>query len=644
MSRGLHVFCERRVTLLLMVIMASGFHVVQPDLSPVSGAWIGTPDNWIGATDPDGFFQLSDSLPDSIRIHCTGFSDWAGSLPEPGDSVTITPVVLDTGEMITVLASRGSLGRTVPSTAIVTGEELSRISNMGMERLGSTVPGVTVREYGGSMPVVSLSLRGGDPSQVDYMVDGVSIVSARDGMPTGVFDPAIFSSLEVSRGGGAPGGLGTGSSGALNWLPPAGNHPLKVYLAGFSDGAFGVVGRFSRTGVSFKRTVGSQGSEGFSASIVSTFAEGMFSGGVLAGWAEGDTESPDWTLQGDGNRDQRQAEGWINWAGGSYEIDASAGAGYMKHRQTEPYLIHDTHEDFTGRLSGAWKGPVTIRGAFEYSKLTSTATGDHFSDFVTLESEYGSGGFSSFAGCRLDGGEAVFSGRINFRETLPLPDTGYHLSVFTDHRIPTINDLYWPFDGVTSGNPQLRNERSSGVEAGASLEGDWLSAGLCGFITSTTDLIVWLPEADGVWRPSNISSSLSRGVETEITGRFRSLSIGGNLTWNLAEDRTEGTPRYGMLIPYRPEYYWNISSKVELPARCSIRADISGTGKRFTNRTQTEYLDDFALLDITFSTCISPQITATVSAGNVLDTDYYTGSGYPGRGRTATLTFEYTGN
>ena len=69
MSRGFHPFCERRVTLLLMALLAAGFHIVQPDLSPVSGAWVGTPEKWTGAADSDGFFQLRGTLPDTIRIH-----------------------------------------------------------------------------------------------------------------------------------------------------------------------------------------------------------------------------------------------------------------------------------------------------------------------------------------------------------------------------------------------------------------------------------------------------------------------------------------------------------------------------------------------------------------------------------------------
>lgn len=644
MSRGFHPFRERRATLLLLALLSIGFRVLQPDQSPVPGAWIGTSDEWIGASDASGFFEFSGNPPDTVRIHATGFAEWSGPPPEPGGVVVLTPVVLDSGQSITVLATRGSLADRLPSTMVVQDAELHRLSSLGMERLTSSSPGVSVREYGGSIPVVSVSLRGGDPSQVDYMVDGVSIVSARDGMPTGVFDPAVFSSLEIARGGAVPGAGGTGSSGALNWLPPLGNRPLKLLFSGFSDGSFGVASRFSRTGVSLRRTVGTEGSAGFSTSMVSTFSADELSGGVLAGWADGDTESPEWTLDADGRRKQMQVEGWLNWAHDQLEFDLSSGSGYMEYSQTEPSVMEDSHEDASGRMAASWKGPVTMGASYSASRVTSTSTGDHFLGFFSLEAEYGYGAFSIFTGCRLDDRGAEPSGRLNLHGALPVSGVKGHLSLFTDHRSPTVNDLYWPNDGMTAGNPDLLSERTTGAEAGADWKGSSLSGAVCFFAASTSDLIIWLPDDNGIWAPSNISSSLSRGVETQGKIQLDDLSLSGTFTWNLAEDRTEGTPRFGMLIPYRPEYTWSAGAILNFPGDARLEGTLYGTGKRFTNRTQTEYLDEYFLLDLSASASITGNLTVILSAGNLMDKDYFSSSGYPGRGRTAGLTLEYTGN
>jgi len=595
---------------------------------------------WIGVADAAGVFRWEGELPDTLKIHSTGFMDWTGVLPASGDTVVLQPVVIDTGESITVLASRGELKRHVPSAGILGSGELSTISLFGMERLNGSVPGVTVREYGGAVPVVSVSLRGSDPGRADYMVDGVSVVSPRDGMPTGVFDPAIFGSLEIARGGGIPGGSG---SGALNWLPPSGSSPASVTVSCFTHGAFGASARFGRTGISAKRTVGVEGTEGFSASGVSTFAGSGFSGGILGGWAAGGTESPIWTVQGDGERSQAQVEGWVTASEGSFELDLSGGTGYMAFTQTEPYQADDTHRDHTARVAGAWNGPVTVMASLRGSRAISTATGDNSLWAGSVNGILSGDRFSLHAGLEHDGGTPLFQGRASVAG-IPLSSMiTCHLSAFASGRRPTLNDLYWPFDGTTTGNPDLREERTLGAEAGARWSGSSFTGETCLFLQSTEDLILWLPGEGGVWSPTNVSSTLSRGMETSGSYSRGRFSLSASFTWNIAEDRTEGTPRYGMLLPYRPEYSWGAGILAPLPLNAELNAALSGQGKRFTNRTQTEYIDEYWIMDMTLSRRVSRALTASLCVSNLLDEGYFTGDGYPGRGRSMGLILQYDG-
>ncbi len=640
MSRGFHPLCERRVILLIPAILSWSLCIVQPDSSPVPGAWVGFDGSWTGAADASGVFRWEGVLPDTLNIHSTGFQDWKGVPPADGDSIVLHPAVMESGEMITVLASRGELRPRVPSADIVGEKGLSAISLLGMERLGGTVPGVTVREYGGAVPVVSVSLRGSDPGRADYMVDGVSVVSPRDGMPTGVFDPAIFSSLEIARGGGIPGGSG---SGALNWLPPSGSSPASITLSCFSQGAFGASTRFSRTGMSVKRTVGVEGSTGFSASGVSTFAAGRFSGGILCGWAGGGTESPLWTVPGDGERRQGQIEGWLNASEGCFELDVSGGGGYMDYAQTVPFSVDDSHTDQTARITGLWKGPINIAASLRGSRASSTATGDNSLGAGSFSCSYPGDHFSLHAGIDHDGETALFQGRASVRGNPLNTRFACHMSAFTSSRRPTLNDLYWPFDGTTEGNPDLKSERTMGAEAGAGWNGPVFTGEVCLFIQSTGDLILWLPGEDGIWTPSNVSSTLSRGIESSGSFSPGPFSLSASFTWNIAEDRTDGTLRYGMLLPYRPEYSWGARIEAPLPFNAQLHAALSGQGKRFTNRTQTEYLDDYWIMDITLSRRVSETLTASFCVSNLLDEVYSTGDGYPGRGRSMGLILQYDG-
>ena len=247
------------------------------------------------------------------------------------------------------------------------------------------------------------------------------------------------------------------------------------------------------------------------------------------------------------------------------------------------------------------------------------------------------------AGFDHDGETALFQGRAGLRGNPLLSRVTSHLSAFASGRRPTLNDLYWPFDGTTAGNPDLKSERTIGAEAGAAWNGPVFTGEACLFLQSTDDLILWLPGEDGVWTPSNVSSALSRGIETSGAFSPGPFSLSASFTWNIAEDRTGDTPRYGMLLPYRPEYSWGAGIEAPLPFNAELHAALSGQGKRFTNRTKTDYLDEYWIMDMTLSRRVSGTVTASLCVSNLMDEGYFTGDGYPGRGRSMGLILQYDG-
>ncbi len=603
---------------------------------------MGSSGAWFGFTDSQGYYNYHGTEPDSISVHATGFGDWTGSRPQDGEIVELREIVFDSGEHILVSASRGSLVKTIPSTALLGEDEISDLSTGGMSCLNGKVPGVSVREYGGSMPVVSVSLRGGDPSQVDHMIEGISIVSARDGMPTGIFDPAVFASVEIARGGAAAGGSGTGSAGAINYLPPLSSQPLSFTMSALSSGGAYFAGKYRGSAVSIRRNIGNEGTDGYSTTLLTTARYSTVRVGFLGAWASGDIEGPDWSPESDGHRKQAQAEGWATLIHESFEMDINAGAGLMDYLQTAPFSVDDTHKDLAARTSVLWKGPVTVRGGFNSTWLNSTATGDHAIQFGTVHVIKTHDFLYANTGCRLGSDESVhLSGRVTAEQQLNR--LTLHSSIFTDHRVPTVNDLYWPSDGYTSGNPDLRVERSSGAEMGIAWASDCITGRICGFFTKSDDLIIWLPDDSGTWTPSNISSSFSKGAE--FSGGFDtgSAAASGTFTWNIATDETENTPREGMLLPYRPEYTWGLSADIGMPLEIMLCMDINGVGKRFTNRTQSEYLGEYWIADAALKRQLSHSIGIELGAGNILNTVYEETNGYNGRTRSFRLTLVYTG-
>ena len=85
-------------------------------------------------------------------------------------------------------------------------------------------------------------------------------------------------------------------------------------------------------------------------------------------------------------------------------------------------------------------------------------------------------------------------------------------------RAPTFNDLYWP----KSGNPEIKPEFGDAIQLGMDWKGDeGQSFSLTAFARKTKDLIAWVPDTAGIWRPTNIDEADIFGISTK--GKVRLL-------------------------------------------------------------------------------------------------------------------------
>jgi len=125
------------------------------------------------------------------------------------------------------------------------------------------------------------------------------------------------------------------------------------------------------------------------------------------------------------------------------------------------------------------------------------------------------------------------------------------------YRAPSFNDLYWPDDGYTKGNPDLKPEKGKNFDVGMSYGLNtlgMLNLKVNYFYSDMKDKIVWAPRAtDFYWVPSNVAKSISKGVESYISweplGKFVKLEL--NHTYLDARDKSEGATKDKLLI-YRP--------------------------------------------------------------------------------------------
>jgi outer membrane cobalamin receptor len=204
--------------------------------------------------------------------------------------------------------------------------------------------------------------------------------------------------------------------------------------------------------------------------------------------------------------------------------------------------------------------------------------------------------------------------------------TRVRLSASKAFRAPTLNDLYWPEDSFSKGNPDLDPETAWEYELALEQTlGDRGRVSLAGFLRDAEDLISWQPDDFFVYSPVNVNDARIWGVE--VDGRFDLCSfatIGGNYTYLHPKDRD--TDEYLLGKP-RHEAHGFVALK-----------PFNETTLRFDGRYLRYYPEiarkekDYFVTDLALTHAImfgEVAVDATVSVKNLFNEGYEANPGYP---------------
>jgi len=128
----------------------------------------------------------------------------------------------------------------------------------------------------------------------------------------------------------------------------------------------------------------------------------------------------------------------------------------------------------------------------------------------------------------------------------PLETTALKIGYGKHFLAPTLNDLYWPADYYTKGNPDLKPEVGwhTDVTLEHSLLKDKVFVTLSYFRWNVDDKIQWEPDASGVWSPINLAGYKADGIEAGIKiGPFYDLTLALNYTYTNAEEENRAYTR-----------------------------------------------------------------------------------------------------
>jgi len=225
---------------------------------------------------------------------------------------------------------------------------------------------------------------------------------------------------------------------------------------------------------------------------------------------------------------------------------------------------------------------------------------------------------------------------VNFGEFW---QTSLKFNIGLSYRAPSFNDLYWPEDAWTKGNPALKPESGLDGDVGIRLQypvlnGLYLESTY--FTSNMRDLIIW-QETYGLWTPENVQKSKIQGVENNLVLNLlrKLVSISGNYTYLRAINQSDERVLKGKVLIYRPRHSVHLSAMIHM-GMLTAQYQYNYTSLRFVKPANTVWLDPYSYSDLVLA--VKPRVgplgvNLSLQIKNVFDEEYQTVQHHPVPGR-----------
>jgi vitamin B12 transporter len=307
------------------------------------------------------------------------------------------------------------------------------------------------------------------------------------------------------------------------------------------------------------------------------------------------------TFQGDFNTTRDSASGQLDYTFGGTHL-LSLGVDYLNDKVDSTTAFDVDHRHDTGVFAqyvgsiGAWRAEASLRHddsqQFGAHRTGSLAVGYAFAPAWEVVAQYG-----------------------------------------TAFRAPTFNELYYPFFG----NATLDPERSRSAELAVKGHGSAGRWRVSAFQTRVLDQIAF----DANFLPANIDEARIRGIEAELSLRLGSAwQIDSGLTAMDPENRGDGFER-GNTLPRRARIAGNLQAQWQRDA-FSAGFRLVAQGHRYDDGANLRRLNAYATLDVQGEYRLAAAWRLQARVANVFDKRYETVSFYNQAGRAAYVTLRYS--
>lgn len=207
-----------------------------------------------------------------------------------------------------------------------------------------------------------------------------------------------------------------------------------------------------------------------------------------------------------------------------------------------------------------------------------------------------------------------------------------HVSAGKGYRAPNFSDLYWPNDGMTAGNENLKPEEMVEYEVGLTRTSDGRKLELNVFYRVADNLILWSETSPWFWQPVNIAGAEIQGAEMQTSFQLSSV-IKADINYAFTESTDRDT---GEHIMYKPKHTVNLLLTAEMPMETGLFVDARWVDNYVPVSENGELWSDY----ITVNAKLAKKFAMTnakgevfVSVENLLDDEIMNKKEYPMPGR-----------
>jgi outer membrane cobalamin receptor len=258
---------------------------------------------------------------------------------------------------------------------------------------------------------------------------------------------------------------------------------------------------------------------------------------------------------------------------------------------------------------------------------------------------------------------------VDFNSYRIIPSLGFDLHVSQNisffgsynqnYHYPTLNDLYWEYDGNAKGNSELNPEKGFSSEIGLEFSKDYKlfkhSLSLTTFYSKIQDWILWQYNFDDVlnqmiWFPENLRNVERKGIEVSIknTYQFHDITFINNLNYQYvrAENKTaysQNDNSKNKQLIYVPENLINGSVSI-IYMKYGLHFFYNFVDKRYTTSSNTDYLEAYQLFNVKCGRSFNVNqnnINLQLGVSNFTNQNYQIVSGKPMPQRFFSFTLKY---